>query len=222
MSTFDKNGLTSLYLNEVRLLNIIKKGALKQLTLLKPHLHIYQYVVNTDSYYTYLSSLTLVSRAAITGGADSHLVLKLTHDTIAKLLKTKKKAVFPIYEACLFQLCSEVALAQEERLPLDILALQNHIDTHISEKLRITDLSILFDQTPTILSKRFHQHTGRNLKSYIVSKKIEAAKLLLVSGLPITHIAADLHFSDHSHFSKTFKQFTGVSPRAYKKNIISF
>jgi len=45
--------------------------------------------------------------------------------------------------------------------------------------------------------------------------RIARSRELMMAGVPIAHVAADLGFSDQSHFTRHFKAALGVTPAAY-------
>ncbi len=63
----------------------------------------------------------------------------------------------------------------------------------------------------------FHQATGINPKEYIIRKKIELAKQMLLQNRDITTIAFDLGFSSSQSFATVFKKLTCVTPSIYKQ-----
>lgn len=54
---------------------------------------------------------------------------------------------------------------------------------------------------------------------YLLERKIDKAKELLKNDLPVTDVCFHLGFESTASFSKLFKNFTGQSPRDYKKKI---
>ena len=66
---------------------------------------------------------------------------------------------------------------------------------------------------------RFKEITGQTIGQYITAKRVEVAKELLVENtLPISEISERLGFSSQRYFSTFFKQQTGLSPTAFRKN----
>ncbi len=67
------------------------------------------------------------------------------------------------------------------------------------------------------LAATFRRHTGRTLHDYLTERRIARARELLHhSELNVGEIAARLGFKTIHHFSRTFKQETGQSPRQYR------
>ena len=53
--------------------------------------------------------------------------------------------------------------------------------------------------------------------NYLRLCRITAAKKLLASSdMPVSRIAASCGFSDHSNFSREFRQETGISPTEFR------
>ncbi len=61
----------------------------------------------------------------------------------------------------------------------------------------------------------FKRETGLPPHVFRTIRRIEAAKQLLKKGMPVSMAALETGFTDQSHFSNKFKQFTGATPRQY-------
>lgn len=91
--------------------------------------------------------------------------------------------------------------------------LHMNIENHISLEQLAKDLNISMGYA----SDCFKKHTGISVMMYAKKLKVERAKVLL-SGTDksILDISIVLGFYDQSHFSRTFKSITGVSPTDYR------
>lgn len=68
------------------------------------------------------------------------------------------------------------------------------------------------------LSKLFSQVRGITLEHYAIQHRVEYAKeLLSYSIMTISEIAYQLGYSSPAHFASQFKQFTGMSPKAFRE-----
>lgn len=67
------------------------------------------------------------------------------------------------------------------------------------------------------LSKLFSQVRGVTIEHYAIEHRVEYGKeLLCYSTLSISEIAYKLGYSSPAHFTSQFKQFTGMSPKAFR------
>ncbi|MEE1043836.1 MAG: AraC family transcriptional regulator [Clostridia bacterium] len=69
------------------------------------------------------------------------------------------------------------------------------------------------------LKRLFKIHTQNGVMYYYNSLKMEYAKKMIEKGTTVCKIAEELNFSSQAYFSSSFKQYTGMSPLAYKKSI---
>lgn len=63
----------------------------------------------------------------------------------------------------------------------------------------------------------FREATGRPVGDFILSMRIERAKELLVSELPVGEVARMVGFEDQNYFSRVFRAKVGVPPRTFRK-----
>lgn len=97
-----------------------------------------------------------------------------------------------------------------------ITKLLRYIDEHISEELSLERLAEYVNFSTFHLSRMFKKYTGTTLNKYIITKRIDKAKLLLKGSMSITNVSREVGFNNYNHFYRTFKNVTGVSPADYK------
>ena len=90
-----------------------------------------------------------------------------------------------------------------------------YINEHVDKPLSLEKLSGLFFISKYHLLREFKRRTNKSIYQFILSKRVNLAKLVLQSGLPPSQAAARCGFSDYSSFFKAFKKETGVSPNHY-------
>ncbi|MGM0880185.1 MAG: helix-turn-helix domain-containing protein [Bacillota bacterium] len=94
-----------------------------------------------------------------------------------------------------------------------------YINAHFADSLRLGALADQFFISPYYLSRMFKEITGFAFSDYVILTRIkEAQRLLRESDRSITDIAAAVGFENFSHFGKTFKKITRISPRDYRKH----
>jgi AraC-like DNA-binding protein len=71
----------------------------------------------------------------------------------------------------------------------------------------------------TFLSNLFSNELGVTIEKYIISKKIECVKVLLIyHKLSLNDIAYKLRYSSVAHLSNQFKKITGLTPTFFRQN----
>jgi len=61
----------------------------------------------------------------------------------------------------------------------------------------------------------FKKATGMPPHAYRTVKRIEVSRALIKKGIPLAQIALETGFSDQSHFSNTFRNYIGSTPKQY-------
>ncbi|MDA3846980.1 MAG: helix-turn-helix transcriptional regulator [Vallitaleaceae bacterium] len=93
----------------------------------------------------------------------------------------------------------------------------SYIDTHLENNLSLELLSLYFELSPIYFHQLFKQLAGITLNNYVLGKRIEKAKDLLVStNDSIKSICYNAGFHDPSYFSYAFKKGTFFTPKGYR------
>lgn len=96
--------------------------------------------------------------------------------------------------------------------------LENYINHHLSEDLSLTRLADLSGFNSSYLSRIFKKKYGIGLSDFIVKKRMELAKtLLLCTDEKIQSIAAKTGYISAHSFSRAFRNCVGVSPVEYRE-----
>lgn len=90
---------------------------------------------------------------------------------------------------------------------------------NLSEEVTLDEVAKKVGLTRTYFSALFKKMTGETFVHYRIKKRMEEArKLLAVPTLTITDIAIQVGYEDYPHFTKTFKNFVGMSPSEYRSS----
>ena len=103
----------------------------------------------------------------------------------------------------------------------DILAhqLQNYIESHISENLKLDSICKMLFISRSRLYKLSVDAFGMGITDYIKELRLEKAKKMLKETTkPIYQISDEVGFKDSNYFVRTFKTKTGMTPGKYRKN----
>ena len=96
--------------------------------------------------------------------------------------------------------------------------IMNYIDTHIYTMSGLTDVASAMHYNYSYISDMFKKTTSETISSYYRRKRLDAARLLLAEGkLNVTQIAEMLNFSSIYTFSRSYKDYFGVSPNESRK-----
>lgn len=99
-----------------------------------------------------------------------------------------------------------------------IREIDRYIEEHLSESITVKDICQAFRIGRTKLYELSLDYLNCGLAEYIRRQRIMHAQNMLVeTDMPVTDIAFATGFYDYNHFSRIFKQTTGVSAREYRK-----
>lgn len=83
--------------------------------------------------------------------------------------------------------------------------------------LSVTELAQSLCYSPRQLSRKMIEATGMNTEEVLLYKKyLHAVHLIHHTDLSLTKIAYQSNFSDQSHFIKSFRNYTNMTPGEYK------
>jgi AraC-like DNA-binding protein len=98
-------------------------------------------------------------------------------------------------------------------------AIIDYIDMHLSDQIRIHDLSDLLNMSESAFLRAVKSATGETPHELVRRRRLEAArKLLREDILSLGQIASMTGFADQAHLSRTFKREFGVSPSQWRRS----
>jgi len=102
--------------------------------------------------------------------------------------------------------------------PRDIIQdVVEHLDTHYQERYDRKELSQKFNLNEDYMGQIFKKVTGTNISNYLNTRRIDAAKELLIdTDAKIIDIAYHVGFDNLTHFHRQFKKQTGLTPNEYR------
>ncbi|WP_117232846.1 helix-turn-helix domain-containing protein [Vibrio maerlii] len=87
-------------------------------------------------------------------------------------------------------------------------------------ELSIDQASILLKTSSRTLQRKLKEE-GTTFRALKDSLMFTCAVEMMTEGLPLTHIATQLSFSDLSQFSRAFKRVSGLSPLRYQRSVLN-
>jgi len=173
-----------------------------------------------NAIYSFVASVTLVTRFAVEGGLDVETAYSLSDAYIksADAAKTPDD-VFKLLPKMALDFTEKVRRAKRSAKPLTpvIKKAAEYIDSNLHRHITLEELGSVTRCNPAYISVKFKKETGFAVTDYINRAKIDAAKQLLQdTELTISDVAYTLAFSSQSYFSKLFRELTGEMPRDYR------
>jgi len=93
-----------------------------------------------------------------------------------------------------------------------------YIEDHLSEDLSLAHIASVSGVSASHFKTLFRQSAGVPLHQYVVQRRVERAKdLLMQDKLSIAEIALATGFSHQSHLARHMRRSVGLSPRAMKR-----
>ncbi|WP_223192724.1 AraC family transcriptional regulator [Paenibacillus sedimenti] len=109
-------------------------------------------------------------------------------------------------------------IQQPSHSQANVKRILQYLNQNYTENISLADLSKALHLNKYYMCHCFKEVTGYTINNYLMSKRIEEAKkLLLSSDQPIGSISEQLGFNTSIHFSRTFKQYAGASPQMFRK-----
>lgn len=164
--------------------------------------------------YLAVSAITLATRYAIQGGLNE----KTAYDFSDRVIMTvdsfnSKDKILNLLANEIIKLtnmvnASKLSPAQSPHVRKCIC----YINENIEKKITVSALSEICGISPDYLSQIFKEEIGENLSTYIMKRKLESAKEMLLQNKSNTEICKALSFSSVSHFITAFKKHCNMTP----------
>ncbi|TWI55667.1 transcriptional regulator, AraC family [Pseudomonas duriflava] len=90
------------------------------------------------------------------------------------------------------------------------------IGEHCTEALRLDDICLAANLSPSYLIRAFKQHYGMTPHAYLINRRIQRSRQWLKEGRGLAEVAAAAGFSDQAHFQRMFKKHLAATPGHYQ------
>ena len=96
---------------------------------------------------------------------------------------------------------------------------RTYIETQLGRPLPAIELATLVRLSASHFSRAFKVHFGSSPHAYVVQRRIERAKILMLSQkrLQLAEIAVICGLSDQPHLTKLFRRMVGETPKAWQR-----
>jgi len=211
------------FLVEKEIMNMVEDGNYQKLELwiknapaIRPGTLSFDYIRQQKNIF--IVTATLVSRSSIKGGMDVDDALGLSDLYIQKAeMLNNYLDIYNLEYLMVLDFTKKVNELKSGSSSKLVISVSNYIIHHISEVIKLDDISSALYMSKSSLSSKFKKESGKTVDEFILEKKINEAKNLLYStDKSLSQISLYLGFSSQSHFSRTFKKQEGISPLAYR------
>lgn len=96
--------------------------------------------------------------------------------------------------------------------------MEQYLKENLSRRITLESMEREFNCSKSTIINRFIRRCQYTPMKYLANlRMMEAERLLIESDAAMTHIAESVGYDNPSNFARAFKQFTGMSPREYRK-----
>jgi AraC-like DNA-binding protein len=96
----------------------------------------------------------------------------------------------------------------------------DYIDRNLEAHLTLDNLASVACLSRFHFVRAFKQAVGLSPLRYVVARRLERAKVLLIEDeAPLVEIALTLQFSSQANFSRAFRQSAGMAPGQYRREV---
>ena len=160
----------------------------------------------TQLIYSFLREKGILAHKLITGKTND-ILLELSANSLESMI---------MYISYLVNAALDyVAFSSSDNSVASIIC--DYINIHFCEDINRNSLAEIVYLDPDYLARLFKKETGYSLMNYIIKKRIETAKDLLINtNLSVNIISDKVGYGNYSYFTRLFKKETGVTPLDYR------
>jgi AraC-like DNA-binding protein len=112
---------------------------------------------------------------------------------------------------------SEIQRNRGELLSLLVRQIKLNLDNQLLQPFHTEQIVQALGMSAKHLNRVFKKEMGTTIYHYVLTKKLESAKLMLLeTHLTVSEISEQLGYSDAHYFSNLFKQKTGLRPTDFR------
>ncbi len=193
---------------------LAKAGRISKGVRVRTKTPVEQAIISTTSF------ATLCVRAAIEGGLSPEVAYTVGDGYIQSMIDCRTLSdLSALNHQMLDDFIRRVHACRENpALSKMVRDACGYIELHVEDPLSLTLLAKELRYSESHLSRHFKAEMGLGISQFIRAARVEKAKTMLeTSDQSISKIASTLRFSCSSHFSNSFKEFTGLLPQQYRK-----
>jgi AraC-like DNA-binding protein len=103
----------------------------------------------------------------------------------------------------------------------ELLPVIRYVEGHFAESISMEAMARLAGLSSTHFNRRFQQLLRMTPMQYLRTVRTQAARTLLTTtSRSLAEIAVDVGYTDQSHLTKRFREVTGMTPAAYRRQFV--
>jgi transcriptional regulator GlxA family with amidase domain len=143
---------------------------------------------------------------------NTRVVSRFQYESAVRLLQ--------IFAGHLAQVGQQLALRSQAAESPAIIKARAWIATHSEETISLAAAAKAVNLSAKHFSEIFREKTGIPFVEYVARVRVEKAKSLLADPhRRVSEIAFEVGFQSLSQFNRSFRRFSGISPRAYRQSL---
>ena len=167
-----------------------------------------------------LELVVVLSRAAISAGADVSEIFRFSTDYIREIDSFSSIDEVNFWLSGIMHRFIGASFDYAKIKHADVVhKVMQYIRSNWRSKLTLDELAKQVYLSRAYLSTIFKEETGVSISTYINKVRVDQAeRLLRETGMSLVEIATYCCFEDQSYFSKVFRKYTGMSPKKYRNS----
>lgn len=164
--------------------------------------------------------VAMISRFCIEEGMDEMESYNLSDYYIRQLDTARtRREIAGLHDRIVMDYAGRMRnIRKKSSLSVCCIKAMDYIYDHLHERIQTDELAESIGASRSHLSRIFHRETGLTITEYIMQKKLQTARNMLVySDFTCAEISEYLAFASNSYFSKCFRQQYGMSPNEYRR-----
>lgn len=105
--------------------------------------------------------------------------------------------------------------------PLAVRRAKEYLQAWSGHNPRLKDLAEAAGLSPYHLLRVFTRTVGQTPHEFLIQQRVDKARRLLSSTLPLIRIATECGFADQSHMTRLFRRQHGLTPGNYRKIVLN-
>ncbi len=167
-------------------------------------------------------------------GADDYVTKPCSIHELVKVIKARleKQANLQKCYAAKFQTFSEPPTVDTIK-PTELQWIFPHdpelsevfhfIEANYQRSITLSHVAVAVDYSPAYLTDLVRRRTGKSVQSWIIERRIAAARsLLLETSETVEEIAALVGYQNRVHFFRQFREYHGTTPQGWRKQHRSY